>query len=265
MASSTRIFSFGLGMSPSRALVKGLARATNGRFVFIPPNSRVDTYVKEQLRRALQPSITNIEVKWNFGDIDVHTAPTQLPTVYANDRLIIYGLMDNISALSSDIHPSVELYTKEDHHRLGEARIERITSTDNTGSIVRLAAKALILELQHTKKVSTGSLQSCFQDETDLTERTTEIEETMKKRIIELSLNYSILTPYAAFVGIEKRVNGSNNDMTLREVPIQISADDHHLISSPSLRYFNNGQRQTLSYLTILACSFLYLAFFFTA
>ena len=45
MASSTRIFSFGLGKSPSRSLVKGLARATNGRFVFIPPNASVDTYV----------------------------------------------------------------------------------------------------------------------------------------------------------------------------------------------------------------------------
>ncbi|CAF1042700.1 unnamed protein product [Rotaria sordida] len=232
MASSTRIFSFGLGMSPSRALVKGLARATNGRFVFIPPNSRVDVYVKEQLHRALQPSITNVQVKWNFGEIDVHTAPTQLPPVYANDRLIIYGLMDNISTLPSDVNLSVELYTKEDHHRLGEARIERISSIDNKGSIARLAAKALILELQHAKKAPTGSLQSRFQDETDLKENTTEMEETTKKRIIELSLNYSILTPYTAFVGIEKRMNQSNIDMVLREVPIQVSADDQHLILS---------------------------------
>ncbi|CAF3618457.1 unnamed protein product [Rotaria sp. Silwood1] len=264
MVSSTRIFSFGLGMSPSRALVKGLARTTNGRFVFIPPNSRVDTYVKEQLHRALQPSITNVQVKWNFGEIDVHTAPTQLPPVYANDRLIIYGLIDNISILPSDINLSVELYTKEDHHRLGKARIERITSIDNTGSIARLAAKALILELQHAKNASKGSLQSRFQDETDLTEKTTEIEEITKKRIIELSLNYSILTPYTAFVGIEKRINGSNINMALREVPIQISADDQHLISPQFLHYLNSGQHRTISYLTILACFFFFLVFFFT-
>ncbi|CAF1502148.1 unnamed protein product [Rotaria sordida] len=49
MATSTRIFSFGLGHSPSRSLVKGLTRATNGRFVFIPPNSSVEIHVGEQL------------------------------------------------------------------------------------------------------------------------------------------------------------------------------------------------------------------------
>jgi hypothetical protein len=54
MSTSTRIFSFGLGRSPSRSLVKGLARATNGRFVFIPPDTNVDVYVGEQLEKSLQ-------------------------------------------------------------------------------------------------------------------------------------------------------------------------------------------------------------------
>jgi hypothetical protein len=63
MASSTRIFSFALGRSPSRSLVKGLARATNGHFVFIPPETSVDVYVGEQLEKALPLSITNLQVK----------------------------------------------------------------------------------------------------------------------------------------------------------------------------------------------------------
>ncbi|CAF4663070.1 unnamed protein product, partial [Rotaria sp. Silwood2] len=76
MASSTRIFSFRLGKSPSRSLVKGLARSTNGRFVFVPPNSSVDVYVGEQLQRALQPCITNILVNWNLDvNVQIQTAP----------------------------------------------------------------------------------------------------------------------------------------------------------------------------------------------
>jgi hypothetical protein len=63
MSSSTRIFSFGLGRSPSRSLVKGLARATNGRYVFIPPGTSVDVYIGEQLEKALQSCITNVQVK----------------------------------------------------------------------------------------------------------------------------------------------------------------------------------------------------------
>ncbi|CAF1109513.1 unnamed protein product [Didymodactylos carnosus] len=49
-----------------------------------------------------------------------------------------------------------------------------------------------------------------------------------QERIVEL--RYNILSPYTAFVGIEKRINASNADMVLREVPIQISADDEHLL-----------------------------------
>ncbi|CAF4594671.1 unnamed protein product, partial [Didymodactylos carnosus] len=69
MSTSSRIFSFGLGASPSRSLIKGLARTTNGRFVFIPPNTQVDVYVAEQLEKALQPCITNMQVKWNLDCI----------------------------------------------------------------------------------------------------------------------------------------------------------------------------------------------------
>ena len=42
MSTSSRIFSFGLGHAPSRSLIKGLARSTNGRFVFIPSVTSVN-------------------------------------------------------------------------------------------------------------------------------------------------------------------------------------------------------------------------------
>jgi hypothetical protein len=94
MSTSTRIFSFGLGRSPRRSLVKGLARATNGRFVFIPPDTNVDTFVGHQLKKALQSSITNIHVKWNLGR-NVINVPTTTPPVYVNDRLIVYALVND--------------------------------------------------------------------------------------------------------------------------------------------------------------------------
>ncbi|UJR07172.1 hypothetical protein I4U23_011460 [Adineta vaga] len=231
MSSSTRIFSFGLGMSPSRALIKGLARATNGRFVFIPPHERVDIYVKEQLDRALQPSITGIRAKWNLGETSVYTAPAQLPPVYAKDRLNIYGLTNTTITLPLDDNFSVGFYIDENDHQLGEAHFDQILIVENTGTISRLAAKALIHELEHAKELSTGSLQSRFQDQTDLKEKIMKNEEMKKKQITELSLKYNILSPYTAFIAVEKRVNGNNDNMILREVPIQISADDQHLIS----------------------------------
>ncbi|CAF3527834.1 unnamed protein product [Rotaria sp. Silwood1] len=236
MALSTRIFSFGLGQSPSRSLVKGLARSTNGRFVFIPPNTTVDIHVGEQLQKALQRCITNVKVKWNLGTTVVETVPNQLPPVYAKDRLIVYGLVGDKS-VPFDHNSSVELQV--DQQQLSVARISRIPSISENGMIARLAAKALILELQHAKlpakKTTVGSRQSRFQDNIKESNELTisEIKEAEKKRIIELSLKYKILSPHTAFIDIEKRTDGNNAHMVLREVPIQISADDQHLTSSP--------------------------------
>ncbi|CAF3589769.1 unnamed protein product [Adineta steineri] len=233
MATSTRIFSFGLGSSPSRSLVKGLARATNGRFVFIPPHTSVDVHVGEQLQKALQPCITNIQVKWNLETTPIITIPMKTPPVYVNDRLIVYALADN-SSIKFDHHSRVELTSAQ--HRLGEAKVTQIPNVSSNGTIARLAAKALILELQHhtlpssTQKKKTSLLKTLFKKHHNDDETT---KETTKKRIIELSLKYNILSPHTAFVGVEKRMNASNADMILREVPIQISADDQHLLTHP--------------------------------
>ena len=241
MASSTRIFSFGLGQSPSRSLVKGLARATNGRFVFIPPNAKVDTYVGEQLQKALHPCLTNVQVQWNVGGVDVQSAPRECPPVYANDRLIVYALINDPSK-GFDHTSSVELHSGD--RSLGVAKIDRIPDVAENQTIARLAAKALILELQHEKTPSTrrGSTQTRFQG-LDNPDEEKDHKTSDQQRIIDLSLKYQILSPHTAFVGIEKRTNSSNDEMVLREVPIEVSSDDQHLIRSAPVRLASANRR----------------------
>src|ERR1700722_18923111 len=95
MSSTTRIFSFGLGHSPSRSLVKGLARATNGQFVFVPPNEKVDTYVGNQLSRALQPSVVDARLEWQgLSSLNVTQSPTTIPPLYVGDRVLVYTLLE---------------------------------------------------------------------------------------------------------------------------------------------------------------------------
>jgi hypothetical protein len=231
MVTSARIFSFGLGHSPSRSLVKGLARATNGRFVFIPSDTSVDVYVGEQLLKALQPCIINVQVKWNLDASFTTSVPTKTPPVYVNDRLIVYALLEDKSSLF-DHNFSVELKTEQ--HRLGEAKVIRVPSVSNNEMITRLAAKALVFELQHSKLSLSSNKTTASNDNDEVN------KETIKKHIIELSLKYNILSPHTAFVGVEKRIDASNDNMVLREIPIQISADDQHL-RSQSRRFPQGG------------------------
>ncbi|CAM4953475.1 unnamed protein product [Rotaria socialis] len=224
MASNTRIFSFGLGQSPSHSLIKGLARATNGQFVFIPPNTNVDEPVCEQLRRALRPCITNVHIKWNLG-VEVRNAPRRLPPIYFNERLIVYGLVDD-KTIPFNHKSSVELETYPDHHRLVKAQVTRVPTVCDHTTIARLAAKALILELQHEKNPSEGFNTEIQVQDISLSK---DIEiMSAKHQIIQLSLKYNILSPYTAFVVIEKRINQNNDGMILREIPIQLSMDDQY-------------------------------------
>ena len=146
MALSTRIFSFGLGDSPSRSLVKGLARATHGHFTFIPPKAKVDAYVASQLSRALQPSIVDARLKWHGLDVVGQQAPTIIPPLYINDRVLVYQLLDGANLLGKNVSVDVMVGS----HRLDTLKVPSV-ATRSRSTIRRLAAKALIQELQHSK------------------------------------------------------------------------------------------------------------------
>ena len=146
MSSTTRIFSFGLGYSPSRSLVKGLARATNGYFVFVPPKTKVDTYVGSQLARALQPSLTNVRLEWHGATTNQSQSPKTIPPLYINDRVLLYEFLENV--------PKKHNITVD--VLVGDQRLTTIKLPGHVGekhsTIRRLAAKALLQELQHDKQ-----------------------------------------------------------------------------------------------------------------
>ncbi|CAF3638431.1 unnamed protein product [Rotaria sp. Silwood1] len=177
MAACTRIFSFGLGHSPSRALVKGLARVTNGHYTFIPPYTNVDVHVAEQLARALRPSIKNLHVKWKTNQSVLHSVPKHAPPVFIHDRLLFYAILDE--SMPFDHETTVELLADMHEQPLSVARVDHVPSALTSQTLVRLAAKTLLRELLHTS------------------------EPIAREHIVDLSLKYGILCPYTAFIGIE--------------------------------------------------------------
>lgn len=194
LGSSTRIFSFGLGISPCRSLIKGLAKITNGRYVFIPPNTNINIHVKEQLEKSIRRDITDIRIQWNLG-IDVENIPNQLPSAYMNDRLIIYALA-NKQSIPFNHKSSIEIRTDQSYYHLDITDSDRLFN--NNQMIARLAAKALIIQLEHSKLP----------------------RKDIKQRIIDLSLQYHILSPYTSFIGIEKHVNVNN----IHEIPTNLNS-----------------------------------------
>ncbi|CAF4329407.1 unnamed protein product, partial [Rotaria sp. Silwood2] len=185
---------------PSRALVKGLARATNGYFSFIAPQTNVDIYVAEQLARALQPSISDVYVKWNTNQHILHKVPEHAPPVFVGDRLLFYALFDETMPFDHTI--TAGLFTDTQQQPIGLAHIDHVPSVLSSQLVMHLAAKALLRELLNDQKAID------------------------KELLVKISNKYGILCPYTAFIGVERRLNAnseSNIDMELREVPIMIS------------------------------------------
>ncbi|CAF3678626.1 unnamed protein product [Rotaria sp. Silwood1] len=224
MSEYTRIFSFGLGHSPSRALVKSLAHATNGYFNFIAPHTNVDIYVAEQLARALQPSITDVYVKWNTNQRILHKVPEHAPPVFVGDRLLFYALFDE--TMPFDHTTTIELFTGMQQKPIGLARIDHVPSVLSSQLVMHLAAKALLRE--HLNNHETID----------------------KELLVNVSIKYGILCPYTAFIGVERRLNAnseSNIDMELREVPIMIRKTCREPVSRfRTVSYMSSQQRQSL-------------------
>ena len=86
-----RVFTFGIGAGPSHHLVRGLARAGGGAAEFIMPGERASAKVTRQLARVLSPALTNVRLDW--GGLDVTQAPSVVPPVFGDGRLLVYGLV----------------------------------------------------------------------------------------------------------------------------------------------------------------------------
>lgn len=181
----------------------------------------MDVYVAEQLARALQPSITDVHVKWNTNQHILHKVPEHAPPVFAGDRVLFYAVLDE--TMPFDHSTTVDLFTNAQQQPIGSARIDHVPAVVETQTIKRLAAKALLRELLDVQ------------------------EPTNKESLINISIKYGILCPHTAFIGVEKRLNAnseSNVNMELREVPIMINK------SSPnsSIQNLHYQLRQTLHY-----------------
>ena len=186
-------------------------------YVFVPPNSKVDTYVGTQFDRALQPALVNARLEWHGLSIKGSQAPKKIPPLYINDRVLVYQLLEDDDVNVQNV--SIDLVVN-DGHKISSIKLpNRITYKRDT--IHRLAAKALIQELQHEKLdsseeeeeeeyVTKDNLKLLMTDCSVFFYRN---NSTVEERIRTLSLTYQILSPYTAFVGVETtgpKINTTN-------------------------------------------------------
>ncbi|CAF1304746.1 unnamed protein product [Rotaria sp. Silwood1] len=155
MSTSTRIFSFGLGGSPSRSLVKGLARATNGRSFNAAKGSNISMSSDDDASDCAQSSpinLLNCSVKSDSADRRLSSSSSS----DSDDDLLTKHLAD---------HQSMA-YSQRSPHAI------------NRSSNSSLSDRDMILDQCFSTARKEHGVLSSFQHEQDDDDTTKEKEET---------------------------------------------------------------------------------------
>jgi Vault protein inter-alpha-trypsin domain/von Willebrand factor type A domain len=202
----TRVFTFGIGAGASAHLVRGIARAGEGEAEFIHPGERIEEKVMRQLKRALSPALTGVEVDW--GGLAVEPAPHCLPPVFAGGRLLAYGFLKAPQAADVVLRAKGPQGPVSFTLRLdpGTATREKLIGT--------LAARAMIRDLEEGRSPlhdRRGSLQ-------DRGGR-----DRVKQEIVRLGVTYGLVSRETSFVAVEERKTPVQDPAVLRRVPITLT------------------------------------------
>jgi Ca-activated chloride channel family protein len=175
---NARLFTFGIGPSVNRALLKKLARLGKGFVEFLRLDQDIEGAILRFQDRVSFPVLTDLEVEWGHHKVwDVF--PSKLPDLYTGETIEICGRLKrygnkpvtfDISGLQSG--KSIKL------------QASLISSSRSDPALSRIWANARIDELLDDISTSPNLFNQ------------------IRKEIINLGLEYQICTPYTSFIGI---------------------------------------------------------------
>jgi Ca-activated chloride channel homolog len=195
-----RIYSFGIGTNVSDVLLRDLARRSGGAVEMIHPGERIDEKVVAQFARAIAARVTNVKVK--FDGIEVgELAPAELPPLCDGEPWALFGRWSGGSRGSATL--TGELDGRP--FRL-EIPIDAATQAAQP-AVAKLWAQARIRDL------GDASVDGRRKDR-------------MKERIIELSVEHGVSSPYTSFVVVETRTGDrrSSGQPETRAIPVNAPA-----------------------------------------
>ncbi|XP_073467333.1 von Willebrand factor A domain-containing protein 5A-like isoform X2 [Aquarana catesbeiana] len=178
-----RCFTFGIGEGASTSLIKGMARAGNGTFEFITIKDRMQPKVLRTLKYSLQPPVKDISLTWTLPSGVEAIVLSKVPTcIFQGERSIIYAQLKG--KVENEAEGVVCLqYKLQNDIVKNDLRFPLDVQSLERPTIHRLAAKALISELEHGTESKS---------------------EEVKKKILETSLQSGVVSSLTAYVAVNK-------------------------------------------------------------
>ncbi|HKP37164.1 MAG TPA: VIT and VWA domain-containing protein [Pyrinomonadaceae bacterium] len=197
---NARVFSFGIGSSVNRYLLDNMAKYGRGEVEYVALNDDGSAAARRFHERVRNPLLTDISIDWNGMQVD-DVYPKTIPDLFGAKPVILSGryggsgkgvirLKGKMSGRDFIREIPVDFSSPAQHDVLAtlwaRTRVEDLMSQDLT-----------------------GAQQGTMKDD-------------VKQNIIQLGLNYRLMTQFTSFVAVEEMVVTDGGQPRRIDVPVEV-------------------------------------------
>jgi Ca-activated chloride channel family protein len=203
LGENTRLFSIGVGSSPNRYIIEGLAEEGRGHAYYVGLNEDPDESVAAIYDKINDPYLVGIDIDW--GDLDVHDIyPSRIPDLYAGEPLVIVGQYNGSGT------ETVRLSGTVAGQRWGQELSVTLPSREEDNDVIAtLWARKKIHGLTRDMYDSYGYLSN---------------DQDIIDEITDTALDYQIMSEYTSFVAVseEVRTDPDSGEPVTVQVPVNM-------------------------------------------
>ncbi len=200
---TTNFFSFGIGTSVNRYLIDGVAKAGLGES-FIVTDAEDAASTAERFRTYVQaPILTDIHVTYDGFEV-YDMEPFHIPTLFAQRPIVLFGKWRGEPTGTIQISGKTA-----SGNYVQDISVSDVTPLETNGAIRYLWARTMIDSLTDYG-LSDG-------------------EEDVKKKITDIGLKYSMMTPYTSFIAVLDIVRNPDGQATDVDQPLPLPSQVSNL------------------------------------
>lgn len=200
---SARLFSFGIGSSPNRFLIEKMAEEGRGASEIVLLEADSKLVAERFYNRIRNPVLTDISIDW--GGLPVakdEVYPKLVPDLFSSQPLVLKGCYDRAATGKITIHGKLN---GQPWSQTLEANLPK--SRSDNDSLATIWARARIDDLM--SKDWMGA-------------QTGNGDPNIKDDIVNVALQYNLMTQYTSFVAVEKMVVTQGGKSVTVAVPVEM-------------------------------------------
>lgn len=179
---NNRIFCFGIDSSVNSYFLNKLAHESYGKAEFIFSGERIEPKVLKQFTRIENPEVDDVKINWGNIKID-ETYPRTIDYVYDREPFSIFARA--VGEVQGEITITGMVGDKP---FIKKVNLDNFNTEDNANLIQKVWARKRIKSIEMNMISERG-----------------EIKESMRKKVVEISKKYNIISLETSFILIEER------------------------------------------------------------